>query len=71
MLTIDSKVKELQKNPKAVEIIVKYSPGFATDPQMKLVQGLKLSKLMSCPQAAMSKAQIESLRKELEEANLE
>ena len=38
-----------KKNPKAVEIIVKYSPGFATDPQMKLVQGLKLSNLGGSP----------------------
>lgn len=71
MLTIDSKVKDLKKNPKAVEIIVKYSPGFATDPQMKLVQGLKLSKLLSFPQAGLSEDQVAALRKELEEANLE
>ena len=71
MLTIDSKVKDLKKNPKAVEIIVKYSPGFATDPQMKLVQGLKLSKLMSFPQAGLTPEEVAALAKELEEANLE
>ena len=71
MLTIDSKVKDLKKNPKAVEIIAKYSPGFATDPQMKLVQGLKLSKLFTFPQAGLSKEEVAALAKELEEANLE
>lgn len=71
MLTIDSKVKDLKKNPQAVEIIVKYSPGFATDPQMKLVQGLKLSKLMSFPQAGLTPEQVAALAKELEDANLE
>ena len=71
MLTIDSKVKDLKKNPQAVEIIVKYSPGFATDPQMKLVQGLKLSKLMSFPQAGLTPEEVAALAKELEEANLE
>ena len=34
MLTLDSKVKALKKSPEATAIIVKYSPGFATDPQM-------------------------------------
>ena len=38
---------------------------------MKLVQGLKLSKLLSFPQAGLSAEQVEALRKELEEANLE
>ncbi|MBQ1545051.1 MAG: hypothetical protein IIZ60_04745 [Clostridia bacterium] len=71
MLTIDSKVKKLQKSPKATEIIVKYSPGFATDPQMKLVQGLTLRKLMSFPQAGMAPEQVEALAKELEEAQIE
>ena len=71
MLTIDSKVKELKKNEKAVEIISKVSPGFATDPQMKLVQGLTLKKLMSFPQSGMSADQIDALAKELEDAHLE
>ncbi len=71
MLTIDSKVKELKKNPQAVEIITKLSPGFATDPQMKLVQGLTLRKLMSFPQAGVTPEQVEALAKELEDANLE
>ena len=29
----------------------KYSPGFTTDPQMKMVMGLTLRKLASFPQA--------------------
>lgn len=71
MLTIDSKVKALKKSEKAVEIISKVSPGFATDPQMKLVQGLTLRKLMSFPQSGMTPDQVDALAKELEEANIE
>jgi len=71
MLTIDSKVKALKKSEKATEIIVKYSPGFATDPQMKLVQGLTLRKLMSFPQAGLTQEQVDQLAKELEDAQIE
>lgn len=71
MLTIDSKVKKLMKSEKATEIIVKYSPGFATDPQMKLVQGLTLRKLYSFPQAGLTDEQVEALAKELEDAQIE
>ena len=65
MLTLDSKVKALKKSPEATAIIVKYSPGFATDPQMKLVQGLTMRKLLSFPQAGMSEEEIAALEKEL------
>jgi len=71
MLTIDSKVKALKKNEKATEIIVKYSPGFATDPQMKLVQGLTLRKLVSFPQAGLTEEQVAALEKELADAQIE
>ncbi len=71
MLTIDSKVKALKKNPEAVAIIVKYSPGFATDPQMKLVQGLTMRKLLSFPQAGLTPDQVAALEKELADAQIE
>ncbi len=58
MLTLDSKVKALKKSPEAPAIIAKYSPGFATDPQMKLVQGLTMRKLHSFSQAGLSVEEI-------------
>lgn len=60
-LSVDSKIKELKQNPEAVELLEKYSPGFATDPQMKMVQGLTFRKLASFPQAGLSAEQVEEI----------
>jgi hypothetical protein len=50
-VSVDSKIKVLAKNEAAADIVAKYSPGFKTDPQMKMVFGLTLRKLASFPQA--------------------
>ena len=50
--SVDDKCKKLAKNPATAAIIAEYSPGFTTDPQMKMVMGLTLRKLASFPQAA-------------------
>ena len=49
--SVDDKCRKLSKNPEAAAIISEYSPGFTTDPQMKMVMGLTLRKLASFPQA--------------------
>ena len=49
--SVDDKCKKLAKCPEAAAIITEYSPGFTTDPQMKIVMGLTLRKLASFPQA--------------------
>ena len=49
--SVDDKCKKLAKNPATAAIIAEYSPGFTTDPQMKMVMGLTLRKLASFPQA--------------------
>lgn len=61
MLSVDSKVKELKKSPEACKIICDYAPGFETDPQMKLVQGLTMRKLASFPQAGLTPEQVEEM----------
>jgi len=50
-LSIDSKIKVLKKSEAATKIIEEYAPGFATDPQMKLVGALTFRKLCTFPQA--------------------
>ena len=60
-LSADSKVKELMKNEAAAELLEKYSPGFKTNPQMKLVQGLTFRKLASFPQAGLSSEQVDEI----------
>ena len=60
-LSIDSKVKELQKNPAAADLLEKYTPGFKTNPQMKLVGALTFRKLASFPQAGVSQEKLEEI----------
>ena len=50
--SLDSKVKDILKNPAAAAVLDKYSPDASKNPQMKLVGGLTLRKLASFPQSA-------------------
>ena len=47
--SLDSKVKDILKNPAAAAVLDKYSPDASKNPQMKLVGGLTLRKLASFP----------------------
>ena len=51
MLSVDDKIKKLMKNPEALAILEEYNPGISTEPQMKMVYGLTLRKLVGFPQA--------------------
>ena len=62
--SLDSKVKDILKNPAAV--LDKYSPDASKNPQMKLVGGLTLRKLASFPQSAFLQPHLEELDKELQ-----
>lgn len=64
-LTVDSKIKEIMKNPAAVELMERHSPGFATNPQMKMVQGLTFKALSKFPQAGISAEKLEEIDKDL------
>lgn len=60
-VSVDTKVKELMKNEAAAELLEKFSPGFKTNPQMKLVGGLTFRKLASFPQAGLSPEKVEEI----------
>ena len=64
--SLDSKVKDILKNPAAAAVLDKYSPDASKNPQMKLVGGLTLRKLASFPQSAFLKPHLEELDKELQ-----
>ena len=64
--SLDSKVKDILKNPAAAAVLDKYSPDASRNPQMKLVGGLTLRKLASFPQSAFLKPHLEELDKELQ-----
>lgn len=64
-LSVDSKIKEILKNPKATELMEKHSPGFGTNPQMKMVYGLSLRALSKFPQAGISSEKLEKMDADL------
>lgn len=68
-LSVDSKIKDLLANPKAADICEKYSPGFKTDKQMKMVYGMSLRGLSKFPQAKTLAKNLEQIQKELSELN--
>lgn len=68
-LTVDSKIKELAANPKAVEICKKYGMDL-TDKRIKMAFGISARALAGFPATGVSKEKLEELAKELEEANL-
>ena len=68
-LTIDSSVKELLENPKAVEICKKHGMDL-TDKRIKIVRGWSARKLAGLPGTGMTEEQCKALEAELNAANL-
>jgi hypothetical protein len=66
-ITIDSKIKDIMEEPRAADIVAKYSPGFKTDRQMKMVYGLSLRALAKFPQAKALADNLAQIEKELAE----
>lgn len=68
-LTVDSKVKDLAKNPEAVEICKKHGIDL-TDKRIKMAFGISARALAGFPATGVSSEQIEAMDKELKEAGL-
>ena len=51
-LSIDSKLKDVLRNPEGKAIIEKYTPNLPAHPALKLIQMMSLRKLFSYPEAA-------------------
>jgi hypothetical protein len=66
-VTVDSKIKEILDDPRAADIVAKYSPGFKTDRQMKMVHGLSLRALSKFPQAKALAENLAQIEKEFAE----
>lgn len=66
-VTVDSKIKDIVADQKAADIVEKYSPGFKTDKQMKMVYGLSLRGLSKFPQARTLAENLEQIAKEFSE----
>lgn len=68
-LTLDSTVKELKANPKAVEICKKHGMDL-TDSRISFVSGWSARKLAELPGTGLSEEQKKALEEELLAANL-
>jgi len=67
--TMDSKVGELLKDPKAVEILEKYVPGITKNPLIGLAKGMTLERLIAMPQAKNAGITEEMVKNLLAEIN--
>ncbi|MGI6073006.1 MAG: hypothetical protein ACOX75_08425 [Lachnospiraceae bacterium] len=63
--SLDSKVRDILKDPRATAVLDKYCEGASTNPQMKLVGGLTIRKLSTFPQSAYLLPHLEDLDNEL------
>ena len=68
-LTIDSSIKDLMKNPEAVEICKKHGMDL-TDRRIKMAGGMSARKLAGIPGTGMSADQTKALEEELAAADL-
>ena len=50
-ITFDSKLKDIMKDPGAVEVLEKYIPGFSKNPQLKLGYMMTFRTISKFPQA--------------------
>jgi hypothetical protein len=66
--TVDTKVGEILKDAKAVEILDKYAPGVSKNPMIGLAKGMTLT-LLSMPQAKQAGINQEMVLKVLAEIN--
>ena len=67
--TLASKVGELLKDPKAVEILEKYVPGITKNPLIGLAKGMNLERLIAMPQAKQAGITEEMVKNLLAEIN--
>lgn len=72
VLNPNSKVKELMKNPDAVELLMKYMTQFnPKSPQIKMALPMTVKQLLSAPQSGVKLDDREAFFKALEEAQFE
>ncbi len=61
-----SKLKEVLADPRAAAIIEEYKPGFASDPQLGPVMGMRMNLLLKFPQTGFSEDQIRDITDRLD-----
>ena len=64
--TVDSKMKDLLKDPAAAAILESYFPGMTTSPRIKMAFAFTLRKVAAFPQINLPKDKIEEIDKKLQ-----
>ena len=64
-LSVDSKLKDILRNPEAKAILLQYTPNIATHPALKMIQMMSIRKLWSYPEAAEYAVHLDELDAEL------
>ena len=67
--TLDTKVGEILKDTKAVEVFERYAPGVSKNPMIGLAKGMTLKSLVAMPQARQAGVTEEMVQKVLAEIN--
>ena len=67
--TMDTKVGEILKDAKAVEILEKHAPGVSKNPMIGMAKGMTLKQIVSMPQAKQAGLTEEMVVKVLGEIN--
>ena len=65
--TVDTKLKVIMKDPKAVEAIDSVFPGFSSNKQLKLVSGMTIREIQQLPSGSLTEEQLEEIEKALAE----
>lgn len=67
--TLDTKVGEILKDTKAVEVFERYAPGVSKNPMIGLAKGMTLKSLVAMPQAKQAGVTEDMVKKVLAEIN--
>jgi hypothetical protein len=67
--TLDTKVGDILKDTRAVEILEKYVPGISKNPMLGLAKGMTLKSLLDMPQAKQAGITEDMVKKVLAEIN--
>jgi hypothetical protein len=67
--TLNTKVGEILKDTRAVEILERYAPGVSKNPMIGLAKGMTLKSLVAMPQAKQAGVTEEMVLKVLAEIN--
>lgn len=67
--TLDTKVGDILKDTRAVEVLERYAPGVSNHPMIGLAKGMSLKALLAMPQAKQAGVTEEMVQKVLAEIN--